>query len=163
MSKVLIPAISRKEELQKLWYEKYYSKDMFFCDGGNYMYPLDIPENNEHNKYAYAVIDGDKVIGYISFYFIPQQREVRGFMIMSFDKGNPKFAVALYEIKKLILSFNPHRIEWRMVAGNPVEKHYDRILESYEEHGRKIKLKDTTIDMQGNYLDEYIYEIIMKG
>ncbi len=47
-----------------------------------------------------------------------------------------------------------------MVGGNPVEKHYDKFCKKHG--GNKHILKDSIRDMNGNYRDDIIYEII-KG
>lgn len=160
INKILVPAIAKSAELQQIWKEHYYTQEMFYCQGGEYYHPLSINENNDYGQYAYAVIDNDKIIGYISYYWNCNSRSVTGLMIISFDKGNPNFGIALHMLKKEIISRNPHRIEWRMVGGNPVEEFYDKIIKQY--NGRKILLRDGTIDKTGHYLNDYIYEIIME-
>lgn len=81
------------------------------------------------------------------------------FGLMSFDKGNPLIGRALFEImENLINKLKLHRIEWGMVSGNPVERHYDKFCEKY--NGRKIVLRDTLKDRLGEYHDSIIYEII---
>lgn len=58
----------------------------------------------------------------------------------------------------LINKFKLHRIEWYMVSGNPVERHYDKFCEKY--NGGKIVLRDTFKDRLGKYHDSITYEII---
>ena len=53
-----------------------------------------------------------------------------------------------------------HKIEWRMVGGNPVEKHYDKFC--FKHNGKKHILKDSIKDADGNYRDDIIYEIIKE-
>lgn len=53
-----------------------------------------------------------------------------------------------------------HRIEWRMVGGNPVEKHYDKFCQKYR--GKKYVLTDVLKDRCGKYHNDVIYEIIFK-
>ena len=66
---------------------------------------------------------------------------------------------ALFEVMdSLIHKLKLHRIEWFMVSGNPVERHYDKFCEKY--NGRKIVLKDTFKDRRGEYHDSITYEII---
>ena len=64
-------------------------------------------------------------------------------------------------IEKIINDYHIHRMEWGMVSGNPVEKHYDRFCNKY--HGKKFVLTDTFKDRHGNYRDNVIYEIIFNG
>ena len=77
----------------------------------------------------------------------------------AFDKGNILIGKALKEIMdKLINEYHLHRIEWRMIGGNPVERSYDRFCKKY--NGNKYVLKDVFKDRQGKYHDDCIYEII---
>ena len=79
--------------------------------------------------------------------------------MFSFDRGNPLIGVDLFnEMKKLIHNYKLHRIEWRMVGGNPIKKHYDKFCKKY--NGNILKLKDVFKDRNGKYHDDYIYEII---
>ena len=52
------------------------------------------------------------------------------------------------------------RVEWRMVGGNPVQKHYDRFCEKFG--GNRVVLHQVTKDENGNYRDVYIYEIVKE-
>lgn len=61
-------------------------------------------------------------------------------------------------MEKLIHEYKLHRIEWRVVSGNPVKKHYDKFCKKY--NGNIIKLTDVFKDKYGNYRDSYIYEIL---
>jgi hypothetical protein len=57
---------------------------------------------------------------------------------------------------------NKHRrIEWRMIGGNPVQRHYDHFIKHF--HGSRVVLHDVCKDGEGKYRDEYIYEILNKG
>ena len=62
------------------------------------------------------------------------------------------------EMEKLVNVYNLHRIEWRMIGGNPIEKHYDKFCKKY--NGKKHVLTDVFKDRYGNYHDDIIYEII---
>ena len=81
------------------------------------------------------------------------------FGLYSFDKGNPIIGKdILREIRRIIKEFKPHRMEWRMIGGNPVEKHYDTFCKRY--NGKKFVLTDVIRDRYGNYHNDVIYEII---
>ena len=64
------------------------------------------------------------------------------------------------ELEKIINEYKIHRIEFRMISGNPVEKHYKRFVDKY--HGRAIILKDVIKDKYGIYHDDIIYEIVRQ-
>ena len=84
------------------------------------------------------------------------------FGLYSFDKGNPVIGKdVLCEIKRIIKEYQPHRIAWRMVSGNPVEKHYDKFCKRY--NGKKFVLTDVFKDRYGKYHNDVIYEIIFDG
>ena len=51
-----------------------------------------------------------------------------------------------------------HRVEWRMVGGNPSERSYDKFLKRH--NGNKHILKDSIRDKYGNYRNDIIYEIV---
>ena len=63
-------------------------------------------------------------------------------------------------MEKIIKEYNVHRISWRMVSGNPVERHYDRFCDKYG--GKKFVLTDAIRDRSGNYHNDVIYEIIFQ-
>ena len=109
----------------------------------------------------FAILDKDeKVVGYISYHVDMYSRCVYNFGMMSFRKSMA-FSAALEKIMEgLIHDEKFHRISWRMVSGNPVEKTYDRFLKKY--NGNKLIEHDVFKDKYGNYHDSYIYEIINK-
>jgi hypothetical protein len=45
-----------------------------------------------------------------------------------------------------------------MIGGNPVKRHYDKFCAKH--NGNRVVLHDVCKDENGNYRDEYIYEII---
>lgn len=79
------------------------------------------------------------------------------FGLLSFDRGNPVVGEELFN-KMEELTKKLRKIEWRMVGGNPVEKHYDKFCKKHG--GNKHILKDSVRDSHGNYHDDIIYEII---
>lgn len=88
----------------------------------------------------------------------PNIKDIPG--LVSFDRGNPIIGNDLYKkLEELVSRF--HRIEWRMVGGNPVEKHYDKFCKLH--NGKKHILKDSIRDKSGNYHDDIIYEIVKGG
>lgn len=156
---MLKPAIIYKEEIQKKMQEYFYTEDMMFECGnilGNWTPNI---ENTEDGTEQWAVIDGDEVIGFISYHIDWYASNVSRFGIISFDRNNPVFG---FDIGKKMLEFVKkfRRIEWRMVGGNPVERHYDRFCEKFG--GTKHILKDAIRDREGNYRDDVIYEIVKE-
>lgn len=159
---MLVPAILYKDEIHKKMAEYSYSEDMLFYTGwlGNSLPTIDT--GSDENVYQYAIVDGEKLIGYFTYSVDWYTSCASRFGLFSFDRGNRKIGLDVYrELKKLINDYHIHRIEWRMIGGNPVEKHYDRFCTKY--HGKKIILTDAIKDRYGNYHDDIIYEIILKG
>lgn len=153
---MLIPAIARKAELEQLFAEHIYDDDMFLYNG--YPHYNSIPDFTlKENIYRWAIVDDDKVIGYFTYHIDTHSDNVCSIGLYSFDRGNPLVGIDIYRKMKQ-LAKNHRRVEWRMIGGNPVKKHYDRFLKRM--NGRKVMLKKLVKDMHGKYRDEYIYEIV---
>lgn len=153
---MLVPAIARKAELEQLFAEHIYDDDMFLYNG--YPYCNTIPDlSPKENIYRWAIVDGDKLIGYFTYYIETNSDNVCSFGLYSFDKGNPLIGIDVYRLMKALVKIH-RRIEWRMIGGNPVKKHYDKFLKRM--NGRKVMLKKVVKDMHGRYHNEYIYEIV---
>lgn len=160
---MLIPAILRKEEILHEFRKMQYTDDLMYevgrCD--NYM-PV-IAEEPDKETYQFAIVDStDKLVGYIAYKIDWYSSQAHGFGIMSFDRGNPLIGRALFDVMdNLINKIKIHRIEWHMISGNPVERHYDKFCDKY--NGRKIVLRDTFKDRLGKYHDSITYEIISEN
>lgn len=108
----------------------------------------------------YAIYDGDKIVGYFSYCYddTGDVRELFDFGLYSFDKNNPIIGLDIYkEIQRVQREYSGccHVSFW-MIKGNPVEKHYDRIVKHF--HGRK-EVHENLID---NSIKEICYSFIMK-
>lgn len=156
---MIVPAITVKEEIEKLFSQQFYSKDMFYYVGGVDSFPLEISSSTDNGRYEWAIMDGDKIIGYISYTIDWYSQGVYNFGLISFDKGNPKVGIGIKEIINLLTSYDIHRIEWKMICGNPVERHYDFWCKHF--NGRKIELRDVTKDQYGRFRNSVIYEVIL--
>ena len=157
---MLIPAILKKQEIENAFKKYYYSDEMMFETGSLDNWLPEISENPNGSRYQFAIVDDKaKLIGYIDYTIDWYSSCAHHFGLISFDKGNILIGKALQEIMdKLINEYHLHRIEWRMIGGNPVERSYDRFCKKY--NGNKYVLKDVFKDRQGNYHDDCIYEII---
>lgn len=153
---MLKPAVFYKNELEQKFADIMYSEEYYFYVG--YPHSHRLPEiTDADNCYRWAIVDANKVIGYLSYYIDLATNCASGFGLYSFDKGNPVIGVDLFNELERLLTF-VHRVEWRVISGNPVIRHYDKFCTAHG--GAKVILHDCTKDMQGNYHDEYIYEII---
>lgn len=86
-------------------------------------------------------------------------RCLNNFGLYAFDKNNSIIGKDVFcAVRHMIKEYKPHRMEYRMVGGNPVERHYDNFCRRY--NGKKIMLTDVFKDRYGKYHDMAIYEII---
>ena len=157
---MLVPAITRKEEICASFHKYMYTKDMIYETGGLGNWIPNIQDNNDGDLYQYAIVDNDnKLLGFFSYYVDWYSSNASRFGLISFDRGNPIIGLDVFrELEKLISQYHLHRVEWRMIGGNPVERAYDRFCKKY--NGTKHILKDVMKDREGNYHDDIIYEII---
>lgn len=156
---MLRPALFYKEEIQHKMSNYIYDQDMFLYTGSLGFYIPNFENNNDGALYQYAIVKGEKVIGYFTYHIDWYTSCANNFGLFSFDRRNIVIGVDVYqEMKKLIDEYKIHRIEWRMIGGNPVEKHYDKFCKKF--NGHKHTLKDAIRDRQGCYHDDVIYEIV---
>lgn len=156
---MLVPAILYKEEIEKAFAKELYTENYFYYCG--YAYCNSLTEiKAEDYIYQYAVLNsGGKLIGYLAYQIDANSDTVYNFGLYSFDKGN--FTIGKDLFKKMEELVGKHRrIEWRMIGGNPVKRHYDKFCKKY--NGNVVRLHDVCRDDSGKYHDEYIYEIISK-
>jgi triacylglycerol esterase/lipase EstA (alpha/beta hydrolase family) len=156
---MLKPAICYKDEIEKLFMKELYSQNYFYYAG--YAHSNELPKITVKDyEYQYAIVTPDnKVIGYLAYRIDAICSSVYDFGLYSFDKGNYLIGIDLYEeMEKLVSQY--HRVEWKMIGGNPVQKHYDKFCKKHK--GHIVVLHDVIKDELGKYHDEYIYEIINK-
>ena len=136
----------------------FYTDDMMFETGCMDNWTPNIAECPEGSQFQYAIVDNnEKLIGYLAYAVDWYASTAYNFGLFSFDRGNPLVGKEVFKkLEELVSSM--HRVEWRMVGGNPVEKHYDKFCEM--NNGKKHILKDSIRDKDGNYRDNIIYEIV---
>ena len=122
----------------------------------------EIPNEIDGSNYRFAILDNDKVVGYFCFFYYMHSRCLKNFGLYSFDKGNLTIGKDVYcALRHMIQVYKPHRMQWAMISGNPVEKHYDKFCRRYD--GKKIILTDVFKDRYGIYHNDVIYEIIFDS
>jgi len=154
---MLKPAISYKEELEDLFSQEIYTENYFLYSG--YAYCHELPKiGAEDNHFQWAIVNSqEEVIGYMAYQVDPGSDTVKNFGLYSFDHSNPTIGRDLFtKMEELVARYR--RIEWGMIGGNPVKKHYDRFCKKHG--GNCVKLNQVTRDEAGNYRDVYIYEIV---
>ena len=157
MTIMLVPAISRKDELEKLFAAHIYDNSMFLF-GHTFDFENEFSINNIYNgEYQWAIVDKDnKVIGYFRYHVDMINDTVNRFKLITF-KTDSITGIDVYKMMKKLIKTH-HRIEWQMVEGNPVKPHYDRFCKRY--NGKRFKLHNVIKDPYGYYHDMYIYEIL---
>ena len=155
---MLKPAIMYKDEIKKQMQKYFYTDDMMYEVGELDNYVPEIADEPDRYCFQYAIVDSnEKLIGYLAYAIDWHASCAYNFGLFSFDRGNPIVGKELFgKMEELVHKF--HRIEWRMVGGNPVEKSYDRFCAKY--NGTKHILKDAFKDRNCEYRDYIIYEII---
>lgn len=153
---MLKPAILYKEQLEKLFAEKLYSKEMFFYSGygGEYF----IPEiKAENGKQQYAIIDSnDDVIGFLSYGINIHTGDIYHFGLFGF-KNSPRLGKELNDkLEELLEKYK--RIEWICVDNNPVLKHYIKFCEDH--NGQMIHLHNCLVDEEGITRGRYLFEVM---
>lgn len=159
---MLVPAVLYKDEIKRKILEYKYTNDMMYYSGWLGDSIPNIDDDSEDNcTVQYAIVDGDNLIGYFTYMMDWYTSCASCFGLFSFDRGNKIIGLDVRrEMKKIIKEYNVHRISWRMVSGNPVERHYDKFCDKYG--GKKFVLTDAIRDRAGNYHDDIIYEIIFQ-
>lgn len=157
---MLIPAIIKKNEILEAFKRYYYSDDMMYETGELSNWLPNIQDETEIGTFQFAIVNSEeKLVGYLSYYIDWYYSCASRFGLISFDRCNPIVGKDLYnELKKLIYDYKLHRIEWRMIGGNPVEKSYNKFCDKFG--GTKHILRDVIKDKYGKYHDNIIYEII---
>ena len=155
---MLKPAILYKVEIEKLFAEKLYTEDFFYYVGYPQWFRLPEIKDGE-NLYQWAILDGEKVIGYLGYRIDMYTDNVYSFGLFSFDKGNIKLARDVYN-KLTELINKHHRVEWRAIQGNPAIRGYTRFCKKY--NGCILTYRDSVKDIDGNYRNEYVFEVVKE-
>lgn len=159
-TKDIVPAVVYKIELEKLFLKEFYSDNYFYFIGDVHSFPYKIAESNENGKFEYAVVDDEKVVGYIGYTVDFYNSRVCNFGLYSFDEGNLKVPKVLnFIMEELYNRF--HRIEFCCIGGNHASRAYDTWTKKH--NGTKHVLRDVTKDRYGKYHDSYIYEVINEN
>lgn len=178
---MLVPAIQYKEEIEKAFQKIQYTDKYLWYTGSIDNYDLEV--KTERDKFAFAIVYQEELIGYVSF-------RVDWYCSMAYNFGLIKFKdevkdkekvnnwgchvrvntsrimfTAIIEIMRMIESFNLHRIDFRCVSGNPVWKKYEHLLLWFHRRdwiGNMIVFRDNIRDRQGYYHDTICYELIRR-
>ena len=159
--KKLRPAILYKEKIWKEIEKRYfYEDDMFYASSSLENFLPDIKHDSREDHFQYAIVDTDKLIGYVEYranYYISRASQ---FLIFSFaDTAREKyqFGKVVYQVIDELVH-QMYILEWLAVQGDPACRAYDKLIKRY--HGQKLVIHDAHRDKYGKYHDNYIYEIL---
>ena len=154
---MLVPAILYKEEIIENMRKYFYTNDMLYETGCMENWIPNIVDCPDESTFQFAIVHNDILIGYLGYVVDWYASKAYNFGLFSFDRGNLIVGKDVFnKLEELVNKF--HRVEWRMVGGNPAERGYDNFLKRH--NGNKHVLKDAIRDRDGNYRDDIIYEII---
>lgn len=155
---MLVPAILYREQIKKEFQKCYYTQDMMYETGSHLGIPQFQDSNYTCSQFQYAIIDkNEKLIGYLGYSVDWYASKAYNFGLFSFDRGNILVGRDVFDkLEELIKTL--HRVEWRAVGGNPACRGYDSFIERH--NGTKHVLKDSIKDKNGEYHDDFIYEIV---
>lgn len=166
---MIVPAIVYKDEIENQFKRIQYTDKYLWYTGSIDNYNIEV-ETTE-NRFAYAIVHNDHVIGYISF-------RVDWYCSMAYNFGLVRFAdpqdkaatavmtSAIMQIIKMILGFNLHRIDFRCISGNPAQRNYDGIIDIIEKTQdywvNKLIFTDNIKDYKGRYHSTICYELLSQ-
>lgn len=154
---MLVPAILYKQQIVKKFQKYFYTTGMLYETGGMCNWSPNIEECPDESQFQYAIVNDEKLIGYLGYSVDWYTSKAYNFGLFSFDRGNALVGKDVFnKLEELVKNF--HRVEWRAVSGNPACRGYDRFIEKY--NGNKHVLKDAIRDRDGKYHDDIIYEIV---
>lgn len=169
---MIVPAITYKEEIEQQFKKIQYTDKYLWYTGSIDNYDIEV--KTEADKFAFAIVCQEHLIGYISF-------RVDWYCSMAYNFGLIRFsdafveidgvatrtmADAIREVIRMLRSFKLHRIDFRCIDGNPAEKKYYKIIYSsvidQEYYTRVVRMVDNIKDVYGEYHDTLIYELIRR-
>ena len=152
---MLIPAIFKRNEIEKLFMEHLYDDNMIFYNG--YPYYNSLPDlTPKENFFHYAIINKDsEIVGFFSYHIDSYSDNVCQFGLYSYKRDSTIGLDVYRKMKELIKTHR--RIEWRMIGTNPVQRHYDNFIKHFG--GNKMVLHQV-LKYNNKYLDEHVYEIV---
>lgn len=163
---MIVPAVLYKEEIEKEFQKLAFTDRLMFYDGSIENAPHEI--NLQADWYNQAIINEEKeLIGYLSYRVDWYAKTVYNFGLINF-KGGPAKTItnAVREVIKQILSYKPHRIDFRCVGSNPAKKRYIKICKfienNYNFKFNYLPMTDAIRTRQGNWVDCIVFELITK-
>jgi len=179
---MLVPAIQYKLEIEKEFQKIQYTDKYLWYTGSIDNYDIEV--KTEGDKFAFAIVYQEELVGYISFRVDWYCSMAYNFGLIKFksevkdkeevdNRGYPVIVntsrimfIAIWEVIRMIESFKLHRIDFRCISGNPAEEKYYKILMNIVKQRRykfdEMIFHDNIRDRQGDYHDTICYELIRR-
>ena len=107
-----------------------------------------------------SIDDEENVLGFIRAKVSRGNEKVTNIEALNFsNKANTIFSRDLYKfIVDIFLKYNFRKIEFTVVAGNPIEKMFDKYVNKYG--GRIVGVRKESVKLQDNlFYDSKLYEL----
>lgn len=156
---MLKPAQLYKDELNKKMVEGWYDIENMYYHNGPFVYSMDVADNNSDVR-EFVCIDGERLIGYISYDVDYMSMSAHNFGFISFDKGNVTLVKDVFNhIKDLFHSYHFNRVAWYCYADNPAIRGYRNFIQKFG--GKEVGyLRQSTKLLDGKLHDSVIFEIL---
>lgn len=137
-----------------------YTEKMALCTAGvRSLKPKLYDATGKHHCLVSVDKKSGKLIGYISYDCKWYESVADNLFIVSFRKTRYEFALDLAKVIRCIFfKYNMRKIEFKVVSGNPVDRHYQSFVKRMGgvEAGR---YKDSVRLPDGTYHDVIMYEV----
>lgn len=155
-------AFKYEERLKDLLFDTWYDPDFqFYNFCHNTPFSLD-KENGDKNWLSFVSVSPDRetIHGLFTFYLDRETWGITSVGAANFTKKAMPFGNDLLKLINRFFTYHRYnRIEFMMIAGNPIEKHYDRIVERMG--GRIVGTKQQAVRLpDGTLADDKMYEIM---
>ena len=152
-----------KEKLEKHFLGIWNNRKYDYWNTGGYNRSMPEIPGTDYNESHFAILDGDNIIGYISYDINRVSKVVSCLQAINFSE-EPRhriiFGVGLSRVLRNIFEVsNMSKITFSMTVGNPIEKSYDKLINRFG--GRIVgTYKDDVMLSDGKLYDLKLYEIL---
>lgn len=153
-------AIDHEYNLAELYRTTWLNDKYKFFNSNSAAYKLEIADSTYYQHQFVSFENQTKdIIGLIGYYIDREINAVSGIYVMNFGGNDFLFAKDLNTaLKDIFEKYNFNKINFTVIIGNPVEKHYDRFIKKYG--GRIIGIRKDDVKLyDGQYYDRKVYEI----
>lgn len=162
-SRMLKLAFQYQKNLSKIWQSVVFeNKYQFYSCGQDREYNIHIDDGSWKTIQMVSVDKDDNILGYLSATCDRTANKISSVGAINFGGLSLRFSKDFYEfLSSLFDKFGFRKIEWYVIAGNPAEKMYDKIVKKY---GGKIVgvQRESTVVFDGTIRDVKEYELFKR-